>query len=316
MVTIGVDIGGTKIAAAVVQSDSHGVQLPVDVLRAATPAGATEILTVCADLVDALRHTHDVAAVGVGAPGIIDTVAGTVSAASEVVPGWAGAPIAATLERASALPVRVENDVRSFARAEQQFGTGRTYRRCLYVAFGTGVGGALVLDGVLLESPRSTVGEVAHLCVPVLGSRACGCGRSGHLESVASGPAMAAEYRRRTGAGPGTTAEELGRAAACGEAAALEVITDAARIAGEALAGLVSALDLEAIVVGGGATEVHPEFVRMLAESVNAARWPSGTAVAVVRSRFGSTAPIIGAGLLGATAVAAQPAVAMSGLHR
>ncbi|MEJ7648534.1 MAG: ROK family protein [Nakamurella sp.] len=313
VVTIGVDIGGTKIAAAVVESAGHGVQLPVDVRRAATPAGATAILQVCADLVDALRAGYDIAAIGVGAPGIIDTVTGTVDAASEVVPGWAGARIAATLQHSSGLPVRVENDVRAFARAELQLGAGRGFERCLYVAFGTGVGGALVLDGVLLDSPHSTVGEVAHLGVSVPGSRACGCGRSGHLEAVACGPAMAAEYRRRTGAEPTATAEDLGRAAAAGDSAARGVIADAARIAGEALAGVVSALDLEAIVVGGGAAEVHPDFVPMLGETVNGARWPRGSAVAVLRGQFGSSAPILGAALLGATAVAGSPVASTSG---
>lgn len=124
---------------------------------------------------------------------------------------------------------------------------------------------------------------------------------------------MAAEYVLRTGAAVGTTLEQVGSSAAADEVAALGVIRDAANVAGRTLAGVVCALDLHAVVVGGGACDVHPDFLRILADSVEAARWPRVGSVIVRRSRFGAAAQIIGAALPGVAALGGEPVGADAG---
>ncbi|MFZ2530558.1 MAG: ROK family protein, partial [Rhodococcus sp. (in: high G+C Gram-positive bacteria)] len=177
---IGVDIGGTKVAAAVVTATGEVIQT----VRAATPStGGQAVLGTVAELIVGLLAHHEAGGIGVGAPGIVDRTTGRVTFASDILTGWAGADVRGVLESRTGLPVTVDNDVRVMAHGENTIGAGRGRGSVVFVSIGTGIGGALSVDGTLRHGAHGTCGELTHLLVPATGAIACGCGRADHLEA-------------------------------------------------------------------------------------------------------------------------------------
>lgn len=294
--TVGVDIGGTKIAAALV--DEFGAI--VDSQRRATPSGgATAVLGAVAELVERLPAAREVAAVGVGAPGAVDVTTGVVQSATEILPGWAGAPVASELRRHLGVPVTVDNDVRVMAYGESRRGAGRGHEHVLYVSVGTGVGGAITRGGRLVRGERGTVGEIAHLLVPRRGALPCGCGRLDHLEAAAAGPAITAEYVARTGE-TAITLPDISMRMRSGDRQARAVIRDAATLLGRTLAGFVTATDLDAVIVGGGVARIGADFLTPLATAMENEVPPAGRTMPLWPTALGPDAPLIGAALLAA----------------
>ncbi|MGH3586146.1 MAG: ROK family protein, partial [Pseudonocardia sp.] len=214
---VGVDIGGTKIAAGVV--DDRGTVLR----RATCPTPSAGVLDAVAALVG--RLTERPGPVGVAAPGVIDLASGSVRSATDTLPGWVGTPVRAELEARLGVPVRVDNDVRAMARGEAWAGAGRDHADALYVSVGTGIGGALHRGGEVVRGPHALAGEIAHLLVPVPAGfdGVCGCGRADHLEAAASGPAIERAYRHRTGRRSGL--REIAASMRAGDEEAAAVIT-------------------------------------------------------------------------------------------
>jgi glucokinase len=295
---VGVDIGGTKIAAATVGATGVGTRLT----RPTPRTGGEAVLRVVAELVAELENAADagrVAAIGVGAPGVIDTRDGTVLSATDILPGWAGTAVRAELERLTGLPVAVDNDVRAMARGELERGAGRGHRDAVFVSLGTGVGGALARGGRIAHGPHGTAGELAHLLVPARGAIACGCGRHDHLEALASGPAIAAAYAEWAAA-PGIALPEVVQRMRGGDPLAREVVTTAASLLGRALAGLLGAVDAEVVVVGGGVARIGAMLLDPLADALRAEALPPLRRTPVRAARLGTDAPLIGAALLAA----------------
>jgi glucokinase len=289
-ITIGVDIGGTKIAAGIV--DESGTVLGC--ARTATPVtGAVAVLDAVAALTLELADGKEISAVGVGAPGEVDPVAGVVRAASEILPGWAGADVHGELTRRLGVPVSVDNDVCAMALGEARFGAGRGIRDVLYLSVGTGIGAAVTRDGLLAHKEREAMGEIAHLPVGERGHLLCGCGSDEHLESWVAGPAIAAAYAARSGAGGLALPEVVARMRA-GDDVARRVVVDAAGILGEATTELVSATGVGAVVLGGGVLGIGDEFLDPV-KSVVLQHKPS---IDVRKAQLGTDAPIIGAALL------------------
>ncbi|WP_328475314.1 ROK family protein [Actinoplanes sp. NBC_00393] len=293
-----VDIGGTKIAAALV--DEAGVIR--DRVQVSTPSGASAILCVIAELVDGLRAHAAPLALGVGAPGVIDSSAGEVRSATEIVPGWAGTPIRAELAGRLGLPVAVVNDVRAAALGAVRDPALRDCPDVLHVSVGTGVGGALIRNGRLVAGPHGSAGEIAHLLVPQRGALACGCGRDDHLEAVAAGPAIAAFHSRATGSAALPLTEVAARMRAGDEDAGV-AIRSAGRTLGRALAGLVAAVDVDAVTLGGGVVHGIPEFAVTVGEAYRAEALPPLRSVPVLVSQAGPDAPLLGAAQLARTLV-------------
>ncbi|MFF0523596.1 ROK family protein [Actinomadura nitritigenes] len=273
------DIGGTKIAAALV--DRSGTVLRRG--RVPTPAGGGDaVLAAAAELLDGLGLAgSDVRGLGVGAPGVIDPDTGRVVSATDVLPGWAGTPVRETLTALTGLPVTVVNDVRAMAYGEARAGAGAGHHRVLHVSVGTGVGGALTTGGDLDHGAHGTAGELAHLLVPERGPVPCGCGRRDHLEAAASGPAIAA-----TGDAP--------RAGA---------------LLGRALAGLLAVLDPDAVVIGGGVAQIGAPYLDAVAAAFRDEALPPLRATPIVPARLGTDAPLVGAALLAGTLLAGSPPV-------
>jgi glucokinase len=282
-----VDIGGTKTAAALVRGGTVLART-----QAPTPArdGAAAVLDTAAALVRSLGGAP--AGVGVGAPGLVDPVTGLVTAATSSIRDWSGVDVPAGLRDRLRLPAVVLNDVQAFTLGEAVHGAGRGLPTVLGVAVGTGVGGGVHAAGRLLTGRLGAAGHVGHVPVPQAVGRPCPCGAAGHVEAVASGPAMAAGYAARTGA-VGVALPEVVRRARAGDTHARAVIAEAGEALGTALAGLANVLDPDRIVVGGGAAV--PELLDALRPAFALACLPVLGAVPLVPAALGTDAPLVGA---------------------
>jgi glucokinase len=249
---VGVDLGGTKIAVAVVAPDGGRGK----VLTAPTPtlAGGDAILDAVATLVaQAAGGLDDVAGVGVGTAGVVDATRGTILSATDTFSSWVGVDVAAGLRSrlgwGGARAVEVRNDVDAHALGEAWLGAGRGRSSMLMVAVGTGVGGAVVLGGRLWTGAHHVAGEMGHIPTPGAEGLRCPCGVEGHLEAVAAGPAIERAYAGVAGerlAGP-----EVMALAAAGAEPARRVVVEAAVALGRAVAGIATVLDPECVVIGG-----------------------------------------------------------------
>ncbi|MBU9763614.1 ROK family protein [Mycobacterium sp. TNTM28] len=242
---LAVDIGGTKIAVALVDPDGqlvHRAQLP-------TPDGDAEAVWVAVDtlLGEALRH-GPAAAVGVASAGPIDLAGGTVSPIN--IPQWQHFPIVERVAASSRLPVRLGGDGLCMALGEQWRGAGRDAQFLLGMVVSTGVGGGLVLDGAPYDGRTGNAGHVGHVVVAPDGGDPCACGGHGCVETVASGPSMV-RWARGQGWG-GTDAKALGDAAASGDPLALKAFDRGARAVAATIASVGAVCDLDLAVIGGG----------------------------------------------------------------
>jgi glucokinase len=261
---IGVDVGGTKVAAGVVDEDGTVVAS----LRRPTPSMDPDAVEhTIADIVGDLRKDHEVVAVGIGAAGFIDAGRSTVLFAPNLA--WRDEPLRDDVAKLIDLPVVVENDANAAAWGEHRFGAGRGASDLICVTVGTGIGGGIVLDGKLYRGRYGIGAEFGHMQVFPNGRR-CGCGQSGCWEQYCSGRALLREAReiadvRRDygkrllelggGRPEGIEPPEVTRAAEEGDPAALESFDRVGAWLGQGLADLASLLDPEAFVIGGGVAD-------------------------------------------------------------
>ena len=298
---LGIDIGGTKIAAGLVTVT--GALTLKQIFATPAASGADSILqtaiTAGQDVLTAARREGlEVIAAGAGSAGHVNRERGTISYASELLPGWSGLDLARELRAALALPVSVENDVNAMALAEAHFGAGRDFRDALYITVGTGIGGALIVDGQIRHGTTWTAGELGHLVVDWDGTRRCNCGQPGHLEAYVAGPALAARYCERAGTGQPLDLVTVAARARAGDVLAAETIAEGARILGLALGGLLNVLDPQALIVGGGVAELQDLWWPSLEVALRANPMPGPARVALHRAMLGVDAVLIGAAWL------------------
>ena len=261
MLSIGVDIGGTKIAAGVVDEDGEIIAATT---RSTPATDAALIEAAVADAVAELRAQHDVVGVGVGAAGFVGADRRTVNFAANLA--WRQHPLADELERLTGLPVVIENDANAAGWAEYRFGAATEAKHMLMVTVGTGLGGAIVMDGHLVRGTAGFAGEVAHMTA-VPDGQWCGCGRRGCLEQYTAGTAMVRTAKRRASAGDpllGPLVQAAGgvrkdidgpmitRLAQQGDPGAQELIAEIGTWLGTGVASIAALLDPEIVVVGGG----------------------------------------------------------------
>lgn len=321
---LGIDLGGTKILAGVIDLKT-GEVLATAKKKTKTKQGASELLMRMGDAAEealsgAKLKEGAVGSVGVAAAGQVDPARGVVIAAPNLG-GLANIPIGETLNERLGLPVRLGNDVQGAALGELHFGAGKGGDRLLCVFIGTGVGGALIVDGELDSGPNATAGEIGHLIVHADG-RYCGCGGRGHLEAYASRTAMTRrlleELRRGRpsvlrdllredgidDAAPGGTAIRSGllaKAVTERDGLTLEVLHEAARYLGYGLASAINFFNPGRIVLGGGVVEAVPQLVDLASPIAKREALPvPGLAVEIVGSKLGDNAGIVGAAILGA----------------
>jgi glucokinase len=303
---IGIDIGGTKIAAGVV--DLSGKVLRC--VRRPTPsqdAAAVEVLV--AEAVRELRADFDVVAVGVGAAGWVDASRSTVLFAPNLA--WRNTPLHDDLSRLLDIPVVVENDANAAAWGEYRFGAGEQHPDTVVLTIGTGIGAGLIIDGKLRRGRFGIGGEPGHMRV-VPGGRRCGCGNLGCFEQYCSGTALvraAREIARERPADAARLLELAGgdadaidgpvvtQAAQEGDQAAIDCFDEIGRWLGQGLADLAAILDPGRFVIGGGVAEAGELLLRPGRETYAGALSGRGyrPLADVVPARLGADAGLIGA---------------------
>jgi len=303
---IGVDIGGTKVAAGVV--DESGAIL-ASTRRPTPSASAAEVERTIAEVVEELRADHDVAAVGIGAAGYIDAERNRVLFAPNLA--WRDEPLRDEVAKLVGLPVVLENDANAAAWAEHRYGAGMGEASLMCLTVGTGIGGGIVLDGRLYTGAFGMGAEFGHLQL-VPGGRRCGCGQRGCLEQYCSGRALLRAAREIADVQPdwGAKLLELGdgtpegiesrhvtAAAQEGDPAALACFEEIGAALGQGLAILTAVLDPGRIVVGGGVAEAGGLLLdpatRVFHERVTGAGHRLRTPV--VAAALGNDAGLIGA---------------------
>ncbi len=237
-----------------------------------------------------------VVAIGVGATGQIDAARGVVGYAGPTMPGWTGADIGGAVRAAFALPVAVENDVNALALGEAMFGAARGLGSALFVAVGTGVGGALVLNGELWRGHSSSAGEIGRMLFDA--AHASHDPHGATIEAYAAGPAMAARYCERIGT-TGLSLREVHARALNGDARAREVIGSGAAALGRVLASALNVVDPEALIIGGGVAALGALWWEPLLVALRANPQPGPAAIRVLPAALGTAAPLAGAGAVG-----------------
>jgi glucokinase len=267
---IGVDIGGTKVAAGVVDDDGR----VVDTERRETPGHDVEHTeSVIVDVVHALAARHDVSAVGIGAAGWIGNDHATVLFSPHLA--WRNEPLRDALTERIAVPVVVENDANAAAWAEFRFGVAQRQAVVVCVTLGTGIGGGLVIDGSVYRGAYGVACEYGHMTL-VPDGRRCACGNRGCWEMYASGRALARDATELAADSPvaaarmvelaGSVANLTGSivtaAAVAGDPAALSICTTVGRWLGRGLASLAAVVDPSMFVIGGGVSEAGDILLR------------------------------------------------------
>ncbi len=289
-VVAGIDIGGTKVAALLIDSAS------TILARGAVPAPASDggqaMSDAAANLVARLvdETGSRLIAAGVGAAGVIDSDLGVIRAASMMFTDWAGFALADALMLRLRVPVRIENDVNAFLMGEvAQGGHGNDV---LGIMLGTGVGGAVVLGGELRHGPNGAAGEIGH--TPGYSDIVCTCGQIGHLETVASGVSIGLRYGECTG-DTGLDAGQVAARARSGDPDARAVFGAAGRAVALASASAAGLLDLGAVIVGGGVTHAWDLLQSAIDITLDTDSPISGMPLRIDRARLGGDAVALGA---------------------
>jgi glucokinase len=250
---LGIDVGGTKIAAGVV--GAGGALRSFAMVPTPRDADADDLFAAVMALSEraAGEGSAPPVAVGVGCGGPMRFPDGVVSPLH--IPAWRGFPLRARLERALGLPTVADNDAKAFALGQARFGAGRGARCLLGMVVSTGVGGGVVEDGRLRHGATGNAGHVGHVVVSPRGPR-CDCGARGCVTAYASGPSIAA--RAQPALGRDVTAAEVAAVAAAGDPLAGRLLRDAGVALARGIAAAANVLDLDRVVIGGGVSRAGP----------------------------------------------------------
>jgi glucokinase len=322
---LGIDFGGTKLLAAVVDLDTGDV-IATAKKRTSASDGPKQVLdrihsVADAALASAKLKSKELAGIGVGAAGQVDAKEGVLLGTPNLSQAVIDLPIAESLRKRYGVPAALRNDVQVAAAGELAFGAGKGISDFICCFVGTGVGGAVVSSGRLISGASGSAGEIGHIVVDA-GGRLCGCGGRGHLEAYSSRTAITSSLMGDLKRGRQTSlrelAPELSTAAMWPESGAvrsnvlqeaiergdqlvIETITEAGRYLGYGLASVISLLNPQRIILGGGVIEavglmydVAVEYARR--ESLAA---PAGV-VTFTRAKLGDNAGVIGAALIAA----------------
>lgn len=310
----GVDLGGTKVQAVVVD-DEHEVlgQVRRPTPRSGGPQAVAEEIaaTVGEAAAQAGVEPSSLVGIGLGSPGAVDGEAGTVAHARNL-PDWDGVfPLGPTLTEALGPPVYLANDVDVAIDAEVAMGAAKPYSSVIGVWWGTGVGGGIILDGKRWDG-RGAAGEIGHIVVKLNGAL-CPCGRRGCLEAYAGRAAMEARARRLAGKGEQTslftimekrgrtqlTSGVWARALEAEDPLAVALVERAVAALGAGVASAVNLLDVEAIVLGGGlGTRLGQEYADRIAEAMTPHLFVRERPPAVHTAALGDLGGALGAALL------------------
>jgi len=309
---IGVDIGGTKVAAGLVDASgeiTHKTRVPMVAAGDAATGFAAVVGAVEAIFSAVPEARGAVRGIGLCAPGPLDPKTGVILNPPNV-PCWRGFPLAAETERAFGVPAKVDNDANAAALAEYLWGAGKGYTNLFYATLGTGIGTGIVLGGKILHGRTGSAAEGGHITIDYRGPR-CGCGKYGCIEAHAAGPAIAQRARAKlagdkasrivelAGGLEQVRAEHVGQAFREGDGAAKQILEETAFLLTVWLGTIVDLLEPECMVVGGGVAELMSAFFPGISRDLP--RWAINQRAAeipLVMARYGADAGIAGAAAL------------------
>jgi glucokinase len=311
---IGIDLGGTKISTALV--NSKGGIIARNYRKTQAVEGPDAVIerildAACQVMTKADVESSQVAAAGICAPGPLDIAAGVVVSPPNL-PRWDRVPLRQLIVDALNIPVFLEKDANAAAMGEHRFGAGRGTQHMIYVTVSTGIGSGLILDGKLYHGATSMAGEIGHTTIVPNGPR-CGCGNYGCLEALASGTAIARQARERVAQGTPTliadlaegdperiTARLVTQAANQGDAEARQIIAEAMTYLGIGMANLVNLFNPQIIIIGGGLANIGDALFESVWHVVEQRAFRAAAeTVRIVPAKLGDDV-----GVLGAAAVA------------
>ena len=290
---LGLDIGGTKLAAGVV--DDSGRVHSFLVTPSEADRGPDEMLPRLFELGRRAVEQSGLAieAVGIGCGGPLDAAKGLLLSPPHL-PGWRDVPVTALAEQAFGRPATLENDATAAAAAEHRYGAGVGVRSMIYLTLSTGVGGGIVVDGRLYRGAVGNGGELGHVTVDWHGRECRGCGRRGCLEAYVSGTSIA-ERSREAGL-PYATAEEVAAAARAGDPPAVAVWDETVEALACGLTSIVNLFEPELVVVGGGVARAGEQLLGPARTWVlEHAMGPAAGAVDIVQAALGDQVGVVGA---------------------
>ena len=302
-----VDLGGTNISAALAEGDGRVVaEAKQPTLSHEGPAAVLERIAAMINALAAKAGAHP-AALGMGVPGLADLANGVTKFLPNLPTQWRDVPVRGTIEPKIGCPVYLLNDARAATLGELVFGRGRGVRTMVFFTLGTGVGGGVVIDGQLRLGPLAAAGEIGHQTILHDGP-ICGCGNRGCLETLVSGPAIAAEGVRLLLSGNAPKLHEfcggdpakvspisMADAARAGDKNVATAIQRAAEWLGIGAANLVTVLHPELVVLGGGVAEMGDLLLEPVRDTIRrrVGMFPVD-GVRVERSALGDKAGLMG----------------------
>ncbi len=309
---LGIDIGGTNLVVGSVAEDGSALHA-LGTAPTQAESGATAVVDRLVDLAQrTIAQTRrevpgaEIAGVGVGAPGPLDTKSGVVLLTPNL--GWVNMPLRQIIHERLGLQAALDNDANCAVLGEWWVGAARGARHAIGITIGTGIGGGLVLDGRLYHGASDVAGEIGHATIDTEGRR-CKCGNYGCLEAYASGPNIAVRAVEALQAGADSllskkvggelsmiTAQTVYEAAQEGDELALEVVNDTAKFLGAGIANLLNVFNPEVVVVCGGVTLAGDHlFVPLRREVARRAFKPAVQACRIVPGELINTAGVYGA---------------------
>ena len=300
---IGIDLGGTKIASALIRYEQDAA--PAVIERAETPTLAREggdavlarIVKACQEMAALSAETP--VGVGIAAAGCIDPDDGSVAFANGLMPNWTGQPLCAAVSEACGVPAAALGDVQGHALGEARWGAARELSSCLLVAAGTGIGGAYVVEGKVLRGAHGAAGHIGHTLHHRAAAFPCACGAEAHMESITSGTGIGALYQGV----PATSADfdpaldgaEVSRRAEAGEEHALEVLRQSGFAMGQACGSWANMLDPAAIILTGTVAKAGAVWRQALQEGFEEQALVPLHSIPFIPAELGADAPLIGA---------------------
>ena len=311
---IGIDMGGTKILASVI--NSNGQILSRNKQATAPEQGSEAVIERISDQVDSVVKKakikkEQISAIGIGAPGPIDLDNGVVIFAPNL--GWHNVPLKKSLEEKTGLPTHLDNDVNVGTLGEYAFGAGRGKKSVVCIFVGTGIGGGIIIDGKLFYGSSSTSGEIGHTIIKVGGPK-CGCGNRGCLEALASRTAITKQLRKHILIDKESSlltqingnqldtikSGSIAKAFRQKDKVTVKVIKRATKYIGIGIASTVNFLNPEMIILGGGLIEAlgnkTMDRIRHFATKYAIQHAMSG--VEITTTQLGDDAGVIGAAVL------------------
>lgn len=314
---VGVDIGGTKVAAGLVD---HTGKILSQVRQPMVAQGKPEAaLNAVTSAIDSLSNQMQVSsaqrdfdAIGLCAPGPLDPKTGVVINPPNL-PCWRNFPLAAKVADRYGVPVKLDNDANAAALAETRWGAARGYRYVFYATIGTGIGTGIVLDGRIYHGYTGAAGEGGHMSIDYQGPL-CLCGKLGCIEALAAGPAIGARARNRVSAESGRhslmlelvkgkleaiTSETVGSAFAAGDSLAQQILQETAGLLTAWLGNIVDLLDPDVIVLGGGVAAMLRPLFDEIKHSLP--RWcvnPHASEIPLRLAHYGADAGVAGGAAL------------------